>query len=399
MKSHPPSWSRPYHYGLRYVVDTSLPYGCVVEEYAGASTIPSARYDYGDDLVRMDRGGVYYYIYDGLGSTRQLVSTTGAVTDSYGYSAFGEMASRTGTGTTPTVNPFLFNAQQFDGASGDYYLRARYYDQSNGRFISQDPFEGRNDDPVSLHRYLYANADPVNYIDPTGKDSLVETIVTFAVINIIRYSTLVTVGRFGLAALTLYGIATKSESAQQFYALSSGLPGGPGGALAGLVGEASGVSRLFSLTEDIASGTVAQNGLDEAEFAQAQLVADFRGGHFEGQPVNSGIPGKLKLPGFDGYINGEPASLKYTDSDNPFTVLSKVGENDRKLEANTQDLIDHGYLKPGEQVEVFVIAPNINSENLADFASKGALSQIPGRGRISGITIKTADGWLRISTR
>ena len=111
-----------------YVVDTSLAYASVVEEYTGASTVPSARYDYGDDLVRMDRGsGVYYYIYDGLGSTRQLVSTAGAVTDTWGYSAFGEMASRTSAGT-PTVNPFLFNAQQFDGASGDYYLRARYYD-------------------------------------------------------------------------------------------------------------------------------------------------------------------------------------------------------------------------------------------------------------------------------
>jgi len=156
-----------------YVVDPSLPYASVIEEYAGSSTTPSARYDYGDDLVRMDRSsGVYYYIYDGLGSTRQLVNTSGTVTDSYGYSAFGEMAAHTGN----TVNPFLFNAQQFDGASGDYYLRARYYDQSNGRFISQDPFGGRNADPVSLHRYLYTSDDPSNRVDPGGKDDLPETI-------------------------------------------------------------------------------------------------------------------------------------------------------------------------------------------------------------------------------
>ena len=119
----------------------------------------------------MDRGsGVYYYLYDGLGSTRQLVNTSGAVTDTWGYSAFGELASHTGT----TANPFLFNAQQFDQASGTYYLRARYYDQSNGRFISQDPYSGSNQDPVSLHRYLYASGDPVNRKDPSGKsDSLV----------------------------------------------------------------------------------------------------------------------------------------------------------------------------------------------------------------------------------
>jgi len=149
-----------------YAVDTSLPYASVIEEYAGGSATPSARYDYGDDLVRMDRGsGVYYYIYDGLGSTRQLVNTAGAVTDSYGYSAFGEMTVRTGS----TQNLFLFNAQQFDGASGDYFLRARYYDQSNGRFISQDPLQGNNEDPITLHRYLYAGVDPISNVDPSGK--------------------------------------------------------------------------------------------------------------------------------------------------------------------------------------------------------------------------------------
>ena len=164
-----------------YVVDTSLPYASVVEEYTGASTTPSARYDYGDDLVRMDRGsGVYYYIYDGLESTRQLVNSSGAVTDSYGYSAFGEMASRTPS-TGGTVNPFLFNAQQFDQASGDYYLRARYYDQTSGRFVSQDSFEGRGEDPVTLHRYLYANADPIQMVDPSGRDSMGEVLVNIGV--------------------------------------------------------------------------------------------------------------------------------------------------------------------------------------------------------------------------
>ena len=149
-----------------YVVDTSLPYGCVVEEYAGASTAPSARYDYGDDLIRVDHATVAsYYLFDGIGSTRQLVNLSSTVTDSYGYSAFGELASHTGS----TANPFLFNAQQFDQASGDYYLRARYYDQSNGRFISQDPYGGSNGDPVSLHRYLYANDDPLGYHDPSGR--------------------------------------------------------------------------------------------------------------------------------------------------------------------------------------------------------------------------------------
>ena len=208
-----------------YVVDTSLPYASVVEEYTGGSTTPSARYDYGDDLVRMDRGsGVYYYIYDGLGSTRQLVNTGGAVTDSYGYSAFGELASRTPS-TGGTVNPFLFNAQQFDQASGTYYLRARYYDQSNGRFISQDPLSGSNDDPVSLHRYLYANADPIDNYDPTGKETLCEILVA----NIIGISVGAVVGAvtYGVRYHNIKYAATGAIVGAQFgfaiqYARTSG---------------------------------------------------------------------------------------------------------------------------------------------------------------------------------
>jgi hypothetical protein len=41
---------------------------------------------------------------------------------------------------------------------------------------------GNNSDPVTLHKYLYANANPVNMIDPSGNFSLVE----FGAANSIR---------------------------------------------------------------------------------------------------------------------------------------------------------------------------------------------------------------------
>ena len=53
---------------------------------------------------------------------------------------------------------------------GGAYRWARYYNSLTGRFLSRDPEAGRPADPKTLHKYLYAGGDPVNRIDPTGRD-------------------------------------------------------------------------------------------------------------------------------------------------------------------------------------------------------------------------------------
>ena len=84
------------------------------------------------------------------------------------------------TGTTP--NNYLYTGEEFDSALGFYYLRARYYSNSTGRFTTGDPFAGRITDPVSLHRYLYAADNPVNLVDPGGRQfDLPSLMVTSAI--------------------------------------------------------------------------------------------------------------------------------------------------------------------------------------------------------------------------
>jgi RHS repeat-associated protein len=53
---------------------------------------------------------------------------------------------------------------------------ARYYNPNSGRFMSRDPEDGKKKIPATLHKYLYANGDPVNRIDPRGRDSIIEYI-------------------------------------------------------------------------------------------------------------------------------------------------------------------------------------------------------------------------------
>lgn len=48
-------------------------------------------------------------------------------------------------------------------------LRARFYNSDLGRFHTLDEYEGRTGEPLSLHKYLYAHANPVTAWDPSGR--------------------------------------------------------------------------------------------------------------------------------------------------------------------------------------------------------------------------------------
>jgi RHS repeat-associated protein len=120
-------------------------------------------------------------------STRQLTDSAESISDTYTYDAFGRLISSSGG----TANTYLYTGAQFDPNIGFYYLRARYSDPSTGRFLTQDPFPGSIFEPVSLHHYLYANADPVNNLDPSGEFTLVGLMVSISINTSLR-STYVT---------------------------------------------------------------------------------------------------------------------------------------------------------------------------------------------------------------
>ncbi len=150
-----------------YITDKNRDYAQVVLESNGAN---STSYSYGDQLISATTNltGTSYVLKDAQGSTKALTNSTGATTDTYSYNAYGETTSKTGT----TTNNYLYAGEQYDSDLNQYYNRARYYNQSIGRFSQQDSYQGNNQEPISLHKYLYANGNPLMYSDPTGHESL-----------------------------------------------------------------------------------------------------------------------------------------------------------------------------------------------------------------------------------
>ncbi|MGD9584544.1 MAG: RHS repeat domain-containing protein [Lysobacterales bacterium] len=65
-----------------------------------------------------------------------------------------------------------FTGYQKDSDTGLYYAQARWYDPVVGGFNAMDPAFGRVESPITFNTYLYANANPLFFIDLTGQASM-----------------------------------------------------------------------------------------------------------------------------------------------------------------------------------------------------------------------------------
>lgn len=160
-----------------YVQDPAYAYAQVVEQYESEGSGPkrlAASYAFADELLsqtRYDQAGsptTNYVQADGFSSTRWVTDSAGAITDAIDYDAFGVEIGREGS----TAVEHLYRGEAFDDVTGLYYLRARWMDPSAGRMRGMDTWGGKACTPISLHKFAYANDDPINYFDPSGNVAL-----------------------------------------------------------------------------------------------------------------------------------------------------------------------------------------------------------------------------------
>ena len=112
-----------------------------------------------EPLAKIENGTLTNYSADGVGSVVATTDPSGTILSSFAYDPWGVISPLQGTAA-------FFGYTGREATGGLWYLRARYYDPSIGRFLNEDP--PRRIAPGSLPEYAYANNDPLSYRDPFG---------------------------------------------------------------------------------------------------------------------------------------------------------------------------------------------------------------------------------------
>jgi len=141
--------------------------------------------------------------------------------------------------------PLAFQGRPYDGVTGLYDMRARWYDPSLGRFISPDPILVPMA-PATLNGYAYGLNNPLRYSDPTGE--LVPLIIAGAIVGAAFYAS------YSAAS---YGFSTPAECRTwQGWAVAT-LKGAVVGAAVGAAGIAIGSYAMPALLGEGAIATIA----------------------------------------------------------------------------------------------------------------------------------------------
>jgi len=118
-------------------------------------------------------GSVRYLHQDVLGSVVMVSDSNGAPYQSYSYDAWGKVTAKDSSGNvlaaSAIASPFLFTGREYDSATGLYDYRARTYSPELGRFLQMDPIKFEGGD---ANIFRYCGNDPVNWIDPSGRNPI-----------------------------------------------------------------------------------------------------------------------------------------------------------------------------------------------------------------------------------
>ncbi len=151
----------------RYVLDTAGSMAEVLME-TDVNGVPKAFYVHGIELLAKvtSAGERFCYHGDQVGSVVAMTNSAGSMVNKYAYSPFGTILAK----QESVTNPFKYVGQfgVTDEGNDLLFMRARFYDAANGRFLAKDPigFDGGD-----WNLYAYAENSPLFGNDPSGNSA------------------------------------------------------------------------------------------------------------------------------------------------------------------------------------------------------------------------------------
>ena len=298
-----------------------------------------------------------------------MVDSAGNVKKRYDYLPFGEeLYAGVGGRTTATGYQSQedglgekFTGKERDAETGLDYFGARYFSGAQGRFTSPDPEIIPRDitNPQVWNKYAYTLNNPLRNVDPDGRAS----------------------------------VPAEIQQMLQKYTPTA-------------LGKLAKVNQAFSITQTVLGGmhdlgllpatAIPGPQSSAAEVQQANAVARMTGNDMllVDNPNNQGFDA-LQIVG--GIVNPQgaiPTELKGLTSDNPQAVLTETVATERAANGVT---LPSGAKLTG--VQMFISAPNMNANAVANFANNGPLPSIVGRSSVQKVTVTTSNGTVTIQNK
>ncbi|HPI84659.1 MAG TPA: RHS repeat-associated core domain-containing protein, partial [Caldisericia bacterium] len=151
----------------RYYYDQDLP--VKIENLSDSTENVTFTFNGSRDLLTMNyKNNTYFYIINIRGDVEAILDTNGNEVASYSYGVWG-VPTITNPNSLP--NPFLYQGAYgniWDSEIELYYMNARHYDPSIGRFITQDREHGTLTNTMSQNLYIYCYNNPYAFTDSSG---------------------------------------------------------------------------------------------------------------------------------------------------------------------------------------------------------------------------------------
>ena len=115
---------------------------------------------------------VFWFERNLQGDIVAVYNASGTKLVSYRYNAWGVCSTtyhNEGSSTGAAYNPFRYRGYYYDTDLAMYYLKSRYYDPNNCRFINADGYVSTGQGLTGYNMFAYCGNNPVMRADPNGE--------------------------------------------------------------------------------------------------------------------------------------------------------------------------------------------------------------------------------------